>query len=98
MVRIMMNGLLVIAGAVTMSASAQDLRNSRNTPEGPWRLCTGPKPRPASYCVVAKSSEVSCTYREGGTDPTRQDACNAAHNAENAPYCTGQLFGCNLPK
>ena len=98
MFRIMINCLLcaAVSGAALMSISGAALM-SASAQEGRWRLCTPAAPG-TGYCLVALASIVSCTYREGGSYPTQLDACNAAHNGDNAPYCTGVLFGCNLSK
>jgi hypothetical protein len=93
MLRTLMNCLVcaAVAGAVMVSVSGRDLRNS---PPGPWRLCTGP-----TGCQVVETSwHATCRYRNGGTYLTKRLACDAAHNADNAPYCGGITYGCDLPK
>lgn len=60
--------------------------------EGPWKLCTPLNFVGMAACAVAQNS--TCAFRDGGSYPTKQEACAAAQNDDNAPYCTNGTLGC----
>lgn len=63
MFRIIVSGLLCAAtAALTSGVSARDSR--KLSLDGPWILCTSSTPG-AGSCVVAQSSGVACSFRNG---------------------------------